>query len=174
MISPIKFVRLQALESSDATGGGSTVGHGAFRLLWPEVCSVHLFARTRAIIFEPAFLPVLYDHSKTVTRRLWSLVHVELMQRAHRNGWLVRVWENYGHAYTVGWLLITDMYEEKVGDLTQAECALEGLADKTPCEVIAAYFTSKQIQMKRHEKGLPRVTKDTVCSVVRFIFYPLL
>ncbi len=159
--------------SVDEVGGGSEVQHAAFKLFWPMLCTLFLFARIPALIINPSFLPVMYDHTKQVTRRLWSDSHAEPYWRAFRNRWLVRVWKDYAHIHTIGWILITHMKNERVEQITQSECILEGLPNYTPAQFIQKYFMNSTIKKKRKEQGKKPITLKTECVVIRFIFYPL-
>jgi hypothetical protein len=140
-------------------------------LTWPALCA-NLFSPTATLIMSPEFLWALHNHTKRVSRRVWTPAYTKPHLTAFTLKQLVRVWRAYGHKYTIGWVLYTHAYYERLGDITDTECVLEGCPHEKRDAFILNHFTNKKEQEKRKKKNISPITEDTIVLVLRFIFFP--
>ena len=134
-----------------------------FRHIYRHMSSYHLKGN-RVIQMSKLQGPRLLTHNKRMTTRVWGPGMVKRMYECFKNEWLVRVWRGQGHKYTVGYMLITNMYPSTLGKLTKVGCALEGWPELTPGEFLDRFLL-------RSTPGKPALL-STPCTVCLFDFYP--
>jgi hypothetical protein len=129
------------------------------------------------LMFLREFHGRLVGGIKRTTRRIFqSTSRYNLHKRRFDQQQLVRVWIGQGHDTTIGYILYTTFYQQRVGDITKAELVDEGCISMSVENFIMKYFT-KQSPDKKTKKKRPRLTYEQAieqdCTVINFKFFPV-
>ena len=110
-------------------------------------------------------------------------MHAGFFLKSRDLGLWVRAWIGQGNHTTVGWLLITSMKKSRVGDLTDADCALEGRPDMTRLNFLQTYLLAKAVKALPARTtptgntlplrlAKPAITENTLLWRIEFLFRP--
>ena len=139
-------------------------------------------------LFNPFFRGILTcppaEGPKTESRRVWCLKTVNKFKKFIDTRTCVRT-GGQGNKATIGWSLLTALYQSKPRETTQEACVREGCPGLTPSqfnvmhvyrvEVEARTLTLDGMSVLKHPiKYAPAVGPDTPIWVVEFTFFPCL
>ena len=116
------------------------------------------------MIIETQFVSKMFDRTKIQTRRVYQQSTANIFAVSSRLKLLVPVWaRGYGHRFTIGHILITHIYKQKLHELSVSDMVLEGLPDMSVDD-----FVSNLARMSNH-----KITMQTSVYVYTFVFFPL-
>ncbi|MFK5893154.1 MAG: hypothetical protein QM504_08035 [Pseudomonadota bacterium] len=112
-------------------------------------------------------LPMLFGktadrlENKVVTRRIWADKHIKIMKYYAQVGSLVPAYRKHirNGGKQIGWILIKNICEQRLGDLTKEDVEKEGYPDLSKNEFLSIFF--------------PNIDLDTMVYVVEFKYEPL-
>lgn len=86
---------------------------------------------------------VLLSGKKTQTRRVWSDFHVKKIKKICEQGKLIAATDKSSRfgGKPIAYLKITNLYQQKLADITQAEVIAEGFPDFSPKDFINQFFS---------------------------------
>ena len=140
---------------SDKNKGSNTVQS---KIVIARISSqgMRLVHRPITLIFSTPQVEALFSHTKTVTRRIWKQNTITQHMRAFYLNLFVRVWA-YKRGNVVGHIRYTNITLDKLSNITQEDCALEGHPHLTPNQFTARFFQN--------------VPLDTSVLVLSFVFF---
>ena len=141
---------MRSLSSSNPV---SSEYKSAFYKLYPCLsgCS---FSESYALMMEKCFVSSLYSGAKCQTRRLFKQSRTDKHMESYNIKQLVRVWRGQSDVDTIGWVMYSSLYYQKVRDMSRDDFAHEGLPDCTIDTFIADYMMDRKTGRDRSKEPL--------------------